>query len=84
VSEKELQNAFLHKAAEVLNPQVKDFNQAQQSLFLSSLKSLYDDLEDPMQVTKDQLQGVIQLVDDLYPQEFKELQEVYSEQTPPN
>lgn len=84
MSEKELQNAFLHKAAEVLNPQVKDFNQAQQSLFLSSLKSLYDDLEDPMQVTKDQLQGVIQLVDDLYPQEFKELQEVYSEQTPPN
>ena len=84
MSEKELQNAFLHKAAEVLNPQVKDFNQAQQSLFLSSLKSLYDDLDDPMQVTKDQLQGVIQLVGEIYPQEFKELQEVYSEQTPPN
>ena len=84
MSEKELQNAFLHKAAEVLNPQVKDFNQAQQSLFLSSLKSLYDDLEDPMQVTNDQLQGVIQLVEEIYPQEFKELQEVYSEQTPPN
>ena len=75
---------FLQKAGKVLQSRVRNFNKSQQNIFLSSLENLYNDLEDPAKVTTYQLEGVLDLVNEIYPQEFKELQEVYSEQTPPN